>query len=277
MKEEPVVIEKTFNAPIAKVWKAITNKDDMKQWYFNLQEFKPEVGFEFQFEGGDEKKRYLHLCKVTEVIPGKKLTYSWRYDGYAGNSFVTWELFEEGTNKTKLRLTHAGLETFPKENPDLAKHNFVQGWTGITATLKDFVETTTIKKSAEINAPSSTVWKILLDTKQWANAFSEGAYVETDWKKGSKVVWKDKDGNAGATGEVVANEPNRMLKVSFYDDVTMVPPLQSEAYSETYTLAENKNKILLSIEAGPLAVLHANVHSPLWDKAVAMIKELAEK
>src|SRR4051794_8762333 len=100
MKNEPFVIERIYNASIDKVWKAITDKDEMKEWYFDLKEFKPEVGFEFEFYGGSPEKSYRHLCKVTEVVPGKKITYSWRYDGYEGNSLVTWELFEEG-DKTK--------------------------------------------------------------------------------------------------------------------------------------------------------------------------------
>ena len=141
MNNEPFVIERTYNAPAEKVWKAITDKNEMKQWYFDLAEFKAEVGFEFQFTGGPAPERqYVHLCKITEVIPGKKLTHSWRYDGYSGNSFVTFELFSEG-NKTRLKLTHTGLETFPKENPDLAKHNFAEGWTDIIGrSLKEYVE-----------------------------------------------------------------------------------------------------------------------------------------
>ncbi len=141
MNNEPFVIERTYNAPAEKVWKAITDKNEMKHWYFDLAEFKAEVGFEFQFTGGPSPERqYLHLCKITEVIPGKKLIHSWRYDGYEGNSFVTFELFAEGS-KTRLKLTHAGLETFPKENPDLAKHNFVEGWTDIIGrSLKEYVE-----------------------------------------------------------------------------------------------------------------------------------------
>jgi uncharacterized protein YndB with AHSA1/START domain len=142
MKNEPFVIERTFNAPIEKIWKAITNKDAMKQWYFDLAEFKPTVGFEFQFPGeGHKGEKYLHLCKITEVIVGKKLTYSWRYDGYEGNSFVTFELFEEG-GKTRLKLTHEGLETFPMNNPDFAKESFAEGWTYIIGTsLKKFITT----------------------------------------------------------------------------------------------------------------------------------------
>jgi uncharacterized protein YndB with AHSA1/START domain len=145
MKNEQFVIERTYNAPIGKVWEAITDKNDMKQWYFDIAEFKPEVGFEFQFEGRKDDKCYIHLCKITEVIVGRKLTYSWRYEGYEGNSFVTFELFAEG-DKTRLKLTHEGLETFPMTNPDFAKENFVAGWTQlIGSSLKEFVEKSTVK------------------------------------------------------------------------------------------------------------------------------------
>jgi uncharacterized protein YndB with AHSA1/START domain len=137
----PFVIERTLKAPITKVWKAITNKDEMKRWYFDIAEFKPEVGFEFRFSGGDENKQYLHVCRITEVIHGKKIAYTWQYPGYGGNSKVTFELFEEGQNQTKIKLTHEGLETFPKDNPNFAKESFAEGWTHIIGKLlKEHVE-----------------------------------------------------------------------------------------------------------------------------------------
>lgn len=141
MENKPIVVERTFDVPADKVWSAITDKNEMKSWYFDLEDFRPEVGFRFQFTGGPSpEKQYLHLCEITEVIPGKLLTYSWRYEGYDGTSFVTWELTDMGDH-TLLRLTHAGLETFPKENPDLAKNNFVQGWDEIINTsLKNYLE-----------------------------------------------------------------------------------------------------------------------------------------
>ena len=143
MKAQPFIIERTYHAPIEKVWEAITDKDEMKQWYFDIPAFKPEAGFEFQFYGETkEGEKYLHLCKITDIVKGEKLTYIWRYDGYGGNSFVTFELFDEG-NKTRLKLTHEGLETFPASNPDLAKENFAAGWNEIIGTsLKEFVEKT---------------------------------------------------------------------------------------------------------------------------------------
>lgn len=141
MDNSPFVKEILLNAPPSRVWKAITDKDQMKQWYFDLDEFKPEIGFEFRFYGGkDECHQYLHICEITEVIPEKKLTYSWRYDGDPGLSHVTWELIPEG-DSTKLILTHSGIETFAQDNPDLAKENFEQGWNHILGkSLKEFVE-----------------------------------------------------------------------------------------------------------------------------------------
>ena len=140
MNNEPFVIERTYNAPVEKVWKALTDNEQMKQWYFNIAAFKPEVGFEFTFDGGSKEKTYTHLCKILEVIPNRKLSYSWRYKDYEGYSVVTFELFDEG-EKTRLKLTHTGLETFPQVSKDFSKESFTQGWTHIIGTsLKNFVE-----------------------------------------------------------------------------------------------------------------------------------------
>ena len=139
-----IIIERTYNAPIEKVWQAITDKEKMKQWYFDLAEFKPEVGFEFRFYGkGKDGEDYLHLCKITAVIKERKLQYSWRYEGFEGISYVSFELFAEGS-QTRLKLTHEGLETFPVTATNaFAKENFAEGWSYLTGkSLKEFVEMT---------------------------------------------------------------------------------------------------------------------------------------
>jgi uncharacterized protein YndB with AHSA1/START domain len=140
MNNEPIVMERVYNAPVARVWKALTDRDQMKEWYFNIAEFKAEPGFEFSFEAGDPNATmYNHLCVVKDVVPERKLSYTWRYEGYEGDSLVTFELFPEG-NSTRLKLTHEGLETFPPI-ASFAKKNFVMGWTDITGrTLKEYVE-----------------------------------------------------------------------------------------------------------------------------------------
>jgi len=141
MKEQNLVVERIFNADRKLVWQAITEKDLMKQWYFDLKEFNAVVGFKFEFMGGEPNgKQWKHLCEITEVIPESKLTYSWKYEGYSGISYVTFELFDEEEN-TRLKLTHSGINTFPADIPELAIHNFEQGWKHIiNISLKEFLE-----------------------------------------------------------------------------------------------------------------------------------------
>lgn len=134
MNSKDLVVERRYDAPVNKVWEAITVNEQMKQWYFQLEEFKPQPGFKFSFYGeGHKGEKYLHLCEVTEVIPEKKLTYSWKYEGFEGISFVTFELFEEG-EQTLVRLTHRGLDSFSGDNPDFAASSFEQGWNEILGT-----------------------------------------------------------------------------------------------------------------------------------------------
>ena len=127
MKNEPLVVTHSYNAPPARVWQAITDPAQMRQWYFDVSDFRAEVGFTFEFTGESDDCSYLHVCEVTAVVPGKKITYSWSYPDHPGISFVTWELFEEG-NGTRLVLTHSGLETFPPHK-DFARSSFTEGWT----------------------------------------------------------------------------------------------------------------------------------------------------
>jgi uncharacterized protein YndB with AHSA1/START domain len=131
-----------YNAPIGKVWHALTDLEKMRQWYFPaLTEFEPEIGFETRFDVQSGGKTFPHIWKITEVIPRKKISYEWKFGGYPGDSVGSFELFDED-GKTRIVLTHKNIETFRGDiHPDLAKDNFVQGWTHfIGAALKGFVE-----------------------------------------------------------------------------------------------------------------------------------------
>jgi uncharacterized protein YndB with AHSA1/START domain len=138
----PIILERTFNAPVEKVWSALTDIDQMKQWYFpQLENFRPEEGFETEFNVHHQGKDFYHVWKVSKVAPLKKISVEWKYRGYPGNSLLTFELFSEG-NQTKLVLTHEKIETFdPAKHPELAPKNFLEGWTEfMDKELKEFLE-----------------------------------------------------------------------------------------------------------------------------------------
>ena len=123
---EPLVKEVILDAPVSRVWQALTNKDELKEWCFEMEAFRPEVGFEFQFYGEKDGHKYLHLCRVLEVEPEKKMKWLWSYDNVPGDTYVTFELFPQGDG-TKLQLTHEGLEKLPQDE-NYAKSNFSAGW-----------------------------------------------------------------------------------------------------------------------------------------------------
>lgn len=55
------------------------------------------------------------------------ISYEWKYDNYAGNSLVTFEL-SPINGGIQLKVTHAGTETFPQVNPDFSRESFSKGW-----------------------------------------------------------------------------------------------------------------------------------------------------
>jgi len=134
----PFVIEQVYAAPIEKVWQALTDTHAMKAWYFpQVQEFEPVAGVAFKFanDGSPYGKEWV----VTDVVAGRKLAHTWAYQNYPGSSEVTFALTEQG-DKTRLTLTHTGLESFPAD-PQFARRRFEDGWAQILGSnLKEYLE-----------------------------------------------------------------------------------------------------------------------------------------
>lgn len=277
MDQRIIVIERTYEAPIAKVWEALTNKDQMKQWYFEVSDFKAEVGFEFQFFGESDGKKYLHKCKVVDIEPLTKIAYTWSYEGYAGQSLVTFELFTEAEDLTRLKLTHSGTDSF-LSHPDFETADFNEGWNSILGqSLRNFVEMGSFTQSIRIRASLATIWDIMLNPDhQWGLAFGGGAIAETDWKAGSPIIWRDTANDIGAKGMVEVHQPEAYLQLHYYDDVEPKPDDTLGDYYEKFRLIPDGEEHILSIEVGKIAKSDIPMFAEMWDKAIRMIKERAE-
>lgn len=138
METAAIVVERVYNAPAKSVWQAITEVDIINQWFFQLNDFKAEVGFAFEFSGNDNGTKVVHQCVVITVIPEKKLSYSLIYSGYPQQSLVTYELFEEG-EQTRFVLTHSNLDELSKGSPLFARHKFFGGWTYLANKLNNLL------------------------------------------------------------------------------------------------------------------------------------------
>ena len=271
----PIVIERMYAAPIELVWKAITNKQDLEQWWPHtapLKTFKAEVGFETQFSIRHNEQDFLHLWKVTEVIPGRKITYDWKFGGKPGNSSVTFEL-SEADGGTKLKLTHRGLETFvPETNPELARGNFLMGWTSLASSLADYVEKSKPARSDDFvltrifDAPRELVWKAFTEPEHMNRWWGPKGFTvrvgKMDFRPGEAYHYcmTSPDGH-DMWGKMVYREivpPERLVFVNSFSDENggltrhpMSPTWPLEMLS-TFTFTEHDGRTTFMIRWSPL-------------------------
>src|SRR5690242_11488978 len=95
------------------VWDYLTKPELIEQWLMK-NDFKPVVGSEFKFMTKPMPEHGFNgiiYCKVLEVEPLKKLSYSWKGGSDTEitlDSIVVWTLREKG-NGTELELVHSGF------------------------------------------------------------------------------------------------------------------------------------------------------------------------
>lgn len=95
------------------VWEYLTNSELLAQWLMP-NDFQPVVGHDFQFRTRPLPQfdfDGIAHCKVLEIIPFKKLSYTWK--GGTNNkitldSIVVWTLTAIATG-TELHLEHSGF------------------------------------------------------------------------------------------------------------------------------------------------------------------------
>lgn len=129
-----------FSQPPEVVWEYLTNSQLLAQWLMP-NDFKPIVGHKFQF--GAKPKLKLGFdgriyCEVLEIIPYRKLVYSWKgglsKDNPSLNSTVIWTLIPSD-NGTVLTLEHKGFKGIKNY---LAYFIMNKGWAKIGKRLINF-------------------------------------------------------------------------------------------------------------------------------------------
>jgi len=126
--DQPIVVEQELAASPARIWSSLTVLEEMHLWYFdNIPAFQAEVGFETQFTLTNEGREFLHIWKVIEVIPNKKLVVNWTFGGYPGSSNVHFDIVHHD-NQTKIILSTEVLENYPEDIPEFRRESAVGGW-----------------------------------------------------------------------------------------------------------------------------------------------------
>ena len=127
------------------VFKALTNIDDLTQWFPDHGTFEPKVGgkMHFTFLADHHKMKTDNFLdgEILEFVKNKKLVCTfipddtYRPDGIrATPTMVTWNLEEISKNKTRVTLIHSG---FTKE---MSKHfkETTEGWNYFAGRLVEY-------------------------------------------------------------------------------------------------------------------------------------------
>jgi uncharacterized protein YndB with AHSA1/START domain len=141
------------------------------------------------------------------------------------------------------------------------------------------------EKSIDIAAPAAKVWAVLTARSgEWSDLFGAKGPVESDWKAGSEILWRNADGVVYVTGRILDSQPSKLLRFSVRSTQREMQPISGRAeddITQTYALAEHGGRTTLAIAHGDFRNLakgeeiYAAVEAG-WDTLLARLKALAE-
>jgi len=119
-----ITFTKIYDHPVSKVWDALTSSKALSEWLMDTEDFKAEIGHHFKFTTTPQGSfdGIIHCC-VKELIPNKRLVYSW------GNgkldTLVSFQLHEQ-EGKTVLNFEHSGFESLMERL--VVRNMLARGW-----------------------------------------------------------------------------------------------------------------------------------------------------
>lgn len=127
------VIRKSIqiDAPPERVWPHLTEPDRIAGWLMP-NTFRAEVGAEFTMRCPPvEGSSGVVECTVEELVPARRLAYTWRIDVPAVETRVVIELIPEGGG-TRVELEHSGWAALDdSDRPVRDRHE--HGWDHLLA------------------------------------------------------------------------------------------------------------------------------------------------
>jgi uncharacterized protein YndB with AHSA1/START domain len=135
-------IKRFINAPRARVYKAWTDPEQLKQWWgpegVRTRSFAADarIGGKYRWDLLNQDGEEMTVFgEYRELIAGKKIVFTWKWDDdeawETANSVVTIELSDRDGG-TEVKLTH---EKLPSE-ASRDRHN--EGWSSVLDRLEKF-------------------------------------------------------------------------------------------------------------------------------------------
>ncbi len=136
----------------------------------------------------------------------------------------------------------------------------------------------TATASTTVEAREAAVWDALVNPdviRRWM----AGAQVESDWKQGSRIVWRGEwQGRAFEDrGTVLRVEPGRLLQSTHFSPLSGAPDLPENHHTVTIELRPDGERTLLSLTQDNNPSESAREHSEKnWSAMLAGLKKAVE-
>ena len=131
-----LVIKRMLPASRERVFSALTDPAKMAKWFYGMETGQAKVksdfrvGGKYSIEMSNANEKCVPFGEYLEIVPPKRLVFTWSSEGHVKDSKVTIELFEK-ENKTELVLTHE----LPKDVIEPHQH----GWTNCMRHLEEYL------------------------------------------------------------------------------------------------------------------------------------------
>ncbi len=124
-------LKRTIASSIESIFKALTDPEELKQWFAPegmttpIVNFKPKIGSSYRIcMQGKDGKQYCSVGKIQELEEPIKLVLSWKWEGVdSKETLLTFSLKKVDENVTELILIHEGFTS----EKDMGEHK--KGWT----------------------------------------------------------------------------------------------------------------------------------------------------
>ena len=141
------------------------------------------------------------------------------------------------------------------------------------------ITTNNIAKAATtINAPINEVWNALTDPRM-IRKYMFGATVISDWKEGSKIVWKGEwQGKPYEDkGKILSIEPKKQLQYSHFSPNVGLDDIPENYHIVTIDVEEENGKTHVALTQSHNADEKTKDHSEKnWEKMLDSLKKLLE-
>ncbi len=147
--QDSVVTEIQIAAPPARIFQALTDAAQLKQWFtdpscpIHLWEMDARPGGRYRYntEAGtavvNNVREFECHGEILEFDPPRLLAYTWFgnwHDDTSRRTVVRWDLTPQAGG-TLVKVTHSGLANLP-----IARKDYSSGWVGVLDMLKKFTE-----------------------------------------------------------------------------------------------------------------------------------------